>query len=182
MRRMFSKNQLVELIDEKAVETLKGKDIDVEDITCADISSDGDASITGDVAITGDLTVSGSINGEEDPCVKPIYCHPLTLAYGGTAGNVFLTCLIFNNDNTPFTWATLKTFLSTFVGRILVSGGVNDLASSKIVIATQLRVLSENSIYVYGMDTDGNRISSAENALNIAGIGIEVTDDVNKVN
>lgn len=69
-----------------------------------DVSVTGDASITGDETITGDLTVTGDINGEENPSVKPIYCHPITIDYEGVdvVNPVHIALLIFDNSDEEY--------------------------------------------------------------------------------
>ena len=57
---------------------------------------------------------------------KPIYCHPLTITNNDR--NARLTCLIFNNDPTPFTLSSFVDYIDALfeqVGatvRIMTSG------------------------------------------------------------
>lgn len=74
---------------------------------------------------------------------KPIYCHPCfvncTFTEGEYTGRKYLfTCLIFNNDDTPF---TLETFISyvndlcvNYGAKIMISGAMYDNINS--IIAT----------------------------------------------
>lgn len=61
---------------------------------------------------------------------KPIYCHPIALVDNVVMKR--LTCLIFNNDPTPFTKDSFKTFLDDLaeetegVGRVMLSGAFKD--------------------------------------------------------
>lgn len=129
MRRMFSEKQIKGIVKEspsEVVEALKGQDISVEGITSKGIAN------TGNVGITGDLAVSGSINGEENPSVKPIYIHPITLVNGNGGTYMRATVLLFNNDPTPLTKYTFIDFIDnlyTQVGetiRIMSSGTILD--------------------------------------------------------
>ena len=110
--------------------------------------ADGDATFTGDVGVGGDLSVIGNailpeINGEENPSVKPIYCHPCFVNTEFTEGEYegrkyLFTCLIFNNDPTPFTLATFMSYVSNlcnnYGAKIMISGAMYDLVNS--IIAT----------------------------------------------
>ena len=105
-----------------------------------DVGVGGDLAVTGDASVGGDLVVTGSINGEENPSVKPIYCHPISLTRSGANGHMRLTCLIFNNSATPFTLTTFKDFIDGLVDaigncRIMVSGGLQDLENNKYIIS-----------------------------------------------
>ena len=57
---------------------------------------------------------------------KPLYIHPITISYS----NNRVACLIFNNDATPFTKATLISYIKNLaveiddVCRIVATGGV----------------------------------------------------------
>ena len=115
---------------------------------------------------------------------KPIYCHPITLELTATYYKLRLTCLIFNNDSTEFTWASFKEFLATFNGRIMITGAVTDIQNSFVVIASQLRVTG-SAIYVYGLTTTGDVADANTNTINLlesAFNSISLIDNVNKVN
>ena len=59
MRRMFSKNQVKEIVKESSsevVEALKGQDINVNGITSKGIANTGNIATTGDIGATGKIT------------------------------------------------------------------------------------------------------------------------------
>ena len=70
MRRMFSENQIKEMIKEEAVQPeevvglLVGKDINVDGITSKGIANTGAIANIGNVAISGDLIVQGEGKGK----------------------------------------------------------------------------------------------------------------------
>ena len=75
---------------------------------------------------------------------KPIYCHPITIRNGDIG--MTLTCLIFNNDDTPFTLATFKDWIDTVFEelpsdvtlRIMSSGYYKSTDGTKIGIASYI--------------------------------------------
>ena len=141
-----------------------------------DLDVDGDASIDGDVSVGGDLTVTGSINGEENPSVKPIYCHPIhiTNAQEAFKYNIRVSCLIFNNDDTPFTKSSLKQLLLTTNNiRLVITGGCYVKATEKTVIASYIYE-NNDTLYLMGIDTAGNIVQTIEN-INFG----DVLDDTN---
>lgn len=123
-------------------------------------STDLGAIFSGNITISGDLLVTGKINNVATPSVKPIYCHPISLNKSTAHHRLALTCLIFNNDPTPFTLATFKTWLDDLfsqVGdtiRIMTSGAFNDLDNSKIIILSWLYRAASN-YGLYGISTAG---------------------------
>lgn len=166
MRRMYTEKQVRELADEevagKVVESLAGKDISI-----------------GSATISGNLSVSGAINGEENPSVKPIYCHPIVLQLDDDNAFVYAECLIFNNTETPFTWASFKTYLQSFVGTIMLTGGCKDKANNKVVITTMLRNTG-TSIFIYGVSVNGEQALLTN--IDLASKTITLQDNVNKIN
>ncbi|MBR3917177.1 MAG: hypothetical protein IKJ59_00370 [Clostridia bacterium] len=84
MRRMYSPEELKRLVKEV--------------VQAGNLSISGDIEFENDVSIGGDLAVTGSINGEENPSVKPIYWHSLDIY---KAGKTLLRAVILNNSNTP---------------------------------------------------------------------------------
>lgn len=109
MRRMYSEKQILELVKknpEAVVKALLGQDINVNGITSKGIAN------TGNVGITGDLAVSGSINGEENPSLKPLYWHSITLKrIQSNELKFYFDFIILNNDPTPFTLDTFRAWL-----------------------------------------------------------------------
>ena len=79
MKRMWSKNELKKIIKtlvESSEWSFEG------DITFNGLTNfKDDVDIDGDLSIDGAFNVTGSINGEANPSVKPIYCHPINFNY-----------------------------------------------------------------------------------------------------
>ena len=129
-----------------------------------------------------DLIEAGEVEN-----AKPIYCHAISILSNAEAPFTSrLTCLIFNNDSTPFTLATLKTWIDDLVAagvqvRLLVSGGYsNDDAS---VVASYV-TKSGSSYYIVGISrTDGYPAAVNGNWADIfPSASISFNDGVNKIN
>lgn len=155
-----------------------------------DLAVGDDAEITGDASVGGDLTVTGAINGEANPSVKPIYCHPVSLTRSGTNGHMRLTMLIFNNSGTAFTLETFKAWIENLqsqIGdvRIMVSGGVQDLENNSYIISASYIACYENNDEI---EYNIAGMYDAGNYQEIYGTWEEVfhdvilTDKVNKIN
>lgn len=115
---------------EWAINTAKIQLQDVIEDLEGNLALEGDLDVSGDVDVGGDLTVTGSFNGEENPSVKPVYCHPISIydvSNEDTSKRFFATCLIFNNSPTAFNGNTFLEFVRSLAqtanGRIMVSGG-----------------------------------------------------------
>ena len=93
-----------------------------------DLDVTGDGSIGGDLDVTGDLKIASDKKyyiGSDEVHGKPIYCHPIRIRDNDLT--ISLTCLIFNNDPTPFTLNTLKEWMDSLytqdvVLTVMVSG------------------------------------------------------------
>lgn len=91
---------------------------------------------------------------------KKIYCHPITIS-NSTNVNIIskMTCLIFNNDPTPFTKTTFRTYLDNLYNqigdtvRIMTSGAFTD-SNNKISIACYLAKTS-SAYTLVGFAVDG---------------------------
>lgn len=145
---------------------------------------EGNLALEGDLDVGGDLTVTGSINGEENPSVKPIYCHPIYCKLNREYDNLIIvfTCLIFNNSATPFTpqtffdWA--KDLFSDYPNAsIMASGfaGTNPLS----------RIKDGDSEYYLNVElADSNSALQTLN-LSVSDMSLEASvfvDGVNKIN
>lgn len=123
---------------------------------------------------------------------KPIYCHPITLLRSGssTLGNLRLTCLIFNNNSTPFTLASFKKWLDDLTdaisnARIMVSGGLQQNTESKYIIsASYLLEYKEegNRIYDFGGIKELGAFEEIYGSWDDIFLDAELIDDVNKIN
>lgn len=159
----------------------KNEDIQVNGITSKGIANTGAIGNIGDVAINGDLSVSGSINGEENPSVKPIYCHPLMIY--NQYHKYCVCCFVFNNDSTPFTLESFKTWfadLYTAVGatiRVLLTGGY------KSILAVSLLGYNGTNYFIIGKGADGEIVSLQSSSLDFFDDATTTfTDGVNKIN
>ena len=167
MRRMFSEEQLKKIV----------KDF---------LASNEDFEFGGDVDIDGDLSVSGAINGEENPSVKPIYCHPIVITY--SSPQIRVTCLIFNNDPTPFTLSTFKDWIDdlyTKIGdtiRIMMSGAYYLSGDNHVLIASYFF----KGVTNYGIsgliETGASESVSNINFNSVFPADCSFTDGVNKIN
>ena len=115
---------------------------------------------------------------------KPIYCHPIAIydtSNADTTKRFMFTCLIFNNDDKPFTKDSFYAFVRDIqpsgggYGRIMISGGNENTSFSSITWKTD-----EESLFVEGWDLstkayDGHTIS-------ISPASVILSDGVNKIN
>ena len=157
MKRMWSKNELKKIIRDLVQSG--------EDFTFGgDVSIAGDVSVGGDLAVTGEATLP-KINGEENPSVKPIYCHPITFTHNDANSKqvATCTCLIFNNSATAFTKTTfiswIRELFSTIGGtiRIMLSGAYYDELNEKQAISAYMGISQfSQKIYITGNYVDGS--------------------------
>lgn len=176
MRKMFSQNQIIDLI-QKAINS-------------------GEVIIPQELPATTEATAGQILALDEDkePVwkdeveVKSIYCHPISIVLTSTKV-IRLTCLIFNNDDTPFTLTTFKDYIDTLYTalpdggrlRIMLSGAYND--GTSIGIASWLGKASDgynvNAIKV----NDGSSVVFKDaDWTNLFPSGTQLTDGVNKIN
>lgn len=171
MKRMWSRNELRNIIR-------------------ALVQSGEDFTFGGDVSISGDLSVTGSINGEENPSVKPIYCHPINFepkpGYPGT-NNIRPMLFIFNNDATKITTiAQLKAIIESWglnYAYILLTGGskIND----KVLINRGLYVAKTGDTFQYyltGTYADGSYSGGIDISSELNDDYYSIDDGVNKIN
>lgn len=118
--------------------------------------------------------------------VKPIYCHPISIrSKAGATYSYRLTALIFNNDPTPFTLSSFKTWFDTLVAsslnaKLMMSGGYYD--DETMIIASHLSKSIDN-YNIVGMTPTGTPTyitKSFSNLFNEANTDFD--DGVNKIN
>ena len=135
----------------------------------------------GNVVIEGALTL-----GDEDQSVKKIYCHPISIIKRTGDQQYCLSCFIFNNDSTPFTFSTFKDFIDnlyeTLGGtvRICMSGYYKDTTYYGAV-----SILYKASTSTYGLCLGNADTPSAYNVTSwglLLGTPLEFTDGVNAIN
>lgn len=131
----------------------------------------------------GNVSVTSNAYSVENS--KPIYCHPISMV--DTVVRKRLTCLIFNNSETPFTLDTFKVFLDNLDtatsgnGRVMVSGAIYD--DGETLIASYL--LHKNNDYtISGLKaSDGTAWNFSRADFNtLFPATTEFYDGVNKIN
>lgn len=183
-------NQPVEMTDEFFAGVRGVADYAIEhgenlDASFKTLETTGNTSVGGALSVTGNAVLP-EINGETNPSVKPIYCHPVKiLRYGSVEGAIFsLTFLIFNNDDTPFTLATFKQWvidladaLSSNVGQnriasLLCSGYYNNNEVSPAIV--------QSTSYLYAIKTGENAYEFGVDGGNVGGTNIATiaTNDI----
>lgn len=156
--------------------------IEGEDIAPDDVAATGDISAVGSVSgASGSFT---TLNGESNPSVKPVYCHPLQIF---KADKCLLTALLFNNSNSPIdTWAKLKTAIIGFGGtfpRLMVTGGYKDTTHDRTIIASSIDYNANTEHFIIlGVGTDGVVVAGASNSEYLEDLELNVDDQVNKIN
>ena len=144
----------------------------------------GDVALAGDLSVGGDLSVTGTINGEENPSVKPVYCHPVYITSEVTEGGgkeSRLMFLIFNNSSTAFTMTTFIAYIKGLMdnGAYIAVDGYIKTGESRILTAYAVfKSVSEYRIY-------GNDFTASSPRGNILLDDIAhgtINDGVNKIN
>ena len=119
---------------------------------------------------------------------KPIYCHPITINYETSPKYIRITCLIFNNDPTPFTINSFKKWIDDVAeatentARLMISGGVTYDTTS--VIVSYLYKSASNNYIIGGLSrtTGENDYVSDADFNNLFPTGNLFIDGVNKIN
>lgn len=133
-----------------------------------------------------DARIEALVEGGTLDNAKPIYCHPITIQSTGESLIFRITMLIFNNDSTPFTRTSFKTWLDNLLTelgttvRVMISGAYN--TGEKIIIASHL---SHESVgyFVNGINvSDGSQdfVGGEYSTLFPSSVGF--VDAVNKIN
>lgn len=122
------------------------------------------------------------------PVVKPVYIHPISINdFSNPTNPLRISMLIFTNDATPFTLATLKQWIDNLyakVGntiRIVCSGAV--VNSSKTIIASWFyRTATQYGIT--GVNTDGgmDAIYVKDSFEGLFSPSVVIDDGVNQIN
>ena len=143
----------------------------------------GNVELAGDLSVGGDLSVTGSINGESNPSVKPVYCHPVYITSEVTEGGgreSRLMFLIFNNSSTPFTMQTFIAYIKGLMdnGAYIAVDGYIKAGESRILTAYAV-FKSVNEYRIYGNDFTA---SPRGNILLEEIAHGTINDGVNKIN
>lgn len=139
--------------------------------------------------MNGDFRVGASgesskiyLNGVEIS-TKPIYCHPIIFELDNTSYSIRLMFLLFNDTATAYTWETLKQYLNTFTGRVMLTGACNDKVHSQVTIASMLRIQGAGVYRVYGVSTAGDVVDGNNYAVDLGSMTPSYfLDEVNKIN
>ena len=202
MRRMYSEQELTRIIneviadkiDEGAFDTAIADAVDdylvahPVDITALEGQTIAPAVVNATTSMSAPAGSFTTLNGEANPSVKPIYCHPCCIRVGNTAlvgAGTRLTCLIFNNSSTAFTKSTFLSTVKSFTGRIMASGVFNDNGANKNVIASYL--YTDNNLLLVGgnLVSDGSAYSPVDSSITLEDLlnsEISFEDNVNKIN
>ena len=136
-----------------------------------------------------DDRVQALVEGGALDNAKPIYCHPLDIRANNTLNTIVMTCLIFNNDPTPFTLSSFKEFLDNLysqVGnvRIMASGGIHDKTANKTIINSFFYRATVSYGFLGINIADGSQYDYEKNldAWNYMFADATITDGVNKIN
>lgn len=136
------------------------------------IGDDGNVSVT-----TGAYSVENA---------KSLYFHPIVINKTSGTLQYRVSFIILNNDPTPFTFDTFKTFIDDLyesvsdVVRFPCSGFINN-GTNKLVLACFAKYGANSFIFVGGDENFGsNQIQGSWNDL--YGTPNEFTDGVNKIN
>ena len=111
-----AKIQLQDVLEDLEGNLALEGDLDVS----GDLDVGGDAEVTGDASVGGDLTVTGSINGEENPSVKPIYWHGIQLYKidNEVLENLIYGHILKNDNNGINTVANFKAWIEGLANEI----------------------------------------------------------------
>ena len=132
-----------------------------------------------------DQEVEELVEGGTLDNAKPIYCHPIYLERTVSGKELRVTMLIFNNDATPFTLETFKTYLDDLYNanndaRIMASGGA--VENNNVIIISFIRKYN-NIYYITGIKTSGGTAYGISNSdYNIIMANVTLYDGVNKIN
>ena len=137
-----------------------------------------------------DVATKDDIEGGTLENAKPIYCHPIYLDFNPQSGDYvgrryLITCLIFNNDATPFTLATFLSFVNdlciNYNAKIMCSGGVYDTENTILVSCMRYVPVGAEQVCICGLKAG----TKQEELVGLSSISAEHTsfeDGVNKIN
>lgn len=116
---------------------------------------------------------------------KPLYYHPIYAA--SYDAEFMLTCVIINNDSTPFTWATFKAFLESHTSYSLCPVSGNIKFGNNHYLISRVAIESNTNVWLYGFNVENSEIQNAVNiktlwdALDFS-LNAQFTDSINKLN
>ena len=167
---------LIKTVSSFSIDASQHLIVNYNDGTSADLG----AIFSGNISISGDLTVTGKINNVANPSVKPIYFHPIWVRSNTPAVAQF-TLAILDNDDTPYTWARMLSFLDNLIvgSRLNCSGIIT--YSSQVYNVICLEKIGANDFFFRVVNVS----NGTPTTLNVAGISFvpsDVEDGVNKIN
>ena len=105
-----------------------------------------------------DSRVKALVEGGTLDNAKPIYCHPIECKIVSGTRTYYFSCLIFNNDNTAFTWSTFFAYISDLINnydaKIMCSGSFFD--TNSYMINCCIKKSASDTIALHGIDNVGN--------------------------
>ena len=101
-----------------------------------------------------ETTVKDVIKSGTADNAKPVYIHPINFQYSTTGGRIyFISCLIFNNDATPFTSDSFYDYvlgLITNYGAIIMASGAV-WSGTATLVATNISDNGSGGIAIRGL-------------------------------
>ena len=127
-------------------------------------------------SIAKDVIKSGLVEN-----AKPIYVHPITILGSGPSASNRLTCLIFNNDDTPFTKESFISFVKALSQQ--VEGNISRIMTSGSWISGEVIY---PVAYIFSNDGGTVNVTYASSSTGIEGFindnSTSFNDGVNKIN
>lgn len=156
MKRMWSKNELKKIIKTLVESSKWSFEGDVTFNGLANFKDD--VYIEGDSSIDGDFSVTGSINGEENPSIKPIYYHPIYITDDTSNNEKRLSFVILDNNSTAYTFDTFKAKVKELMeaGAFIQCNGYF-VKSGIGIFNAYILLKSGGNYYLYGNDYQGSR-------------------------
>ena len=129
-----------------------------------------------------DSRVQALVEGGTLDNAKPIYCHPIYWTVTDNSEDIQLTCLIFNNSETPFTVETFIDYVlylySLVESRVsIMASGGKDVAG---VVAPLSRITCPNGVNLYFTAKGVTSVGHAKEGL-LSGTST-FEDGFNKIN
>ena len=134
-----------------------------------------------------DARVQALVEGGALDNAKPIYCHPINFKFTSSSSRVyFLSCLLFNNDDTPFDASTWYDYvmglITNYNAIIMTSGAVYIPDSTTVLVATNISTNGSDGMAVRGLKLNGSADFFTIVKSDITDPTAEFTDGVNPLN
>ena len=152
----------------------------IKEMISAGAQSEIAEALEGDISIGGDLEVTGSINGEENPSVKPIYFHGIEMS--NSTDMTVLELHVLNNTETKInTPAKVVAWANSIEGEVRIP--VNGCIKYNNVYYQAYLILknSSNKYYIYYVSATGLSYTGFSD-VDLTTIFTAGNDSVNKIN